>query len=75
MASNFFTFLQLGMLALRSTRSRRIGFTMALMGKKACSGKMAYSGMLASEIIGSRHRNELKIFAFNFILLISICFP
>ena len=31
---------------------------MALMGKKACTGKMAYSGMLASEIIGSRHRNE-----------------
>ena len=52
MASIFFTFLYSVMLALRSARSSRLGFTMGL------KGKMAYSGMLASEIIGSRHRNE-----------------
>ena len=46
MASNFFTFLQLGMLALRSARTSRLGFTMAmaLMGKKG-----AAAGMLESE--------------------------
>ena len=44
MAAIFFTFLHSGMLALLSTQSLRIGFTMALMGKK-----VAASGMLGSE--------------------------
>ena len=46
MASILFTFLYSGMLALRSARSSRIGFTMALKGKKVAA---AGSGMLESE--------------------------
>ena len=50
MASIFVTFLYYGMLALRLARSSWLGFTMALMGKMACTGKMEYLGKLASEI-------------------------
>ena len=44
-AAIFFTFLQFDTLALLSARFARIGFTMALMGKK-----VAATGMLESEL-------------------------
>ena len=43
---------------------------MALMGKMACTGKIVYWGMLASEIIGSQRK--IEIFAFKFIFFVSI---
>ena len=46
MAAIVSTFLCSGMLALRSTRSSSIGFTMALVGKKVAA---AGSALLESE--------------------------